>query len=1204
MQREKPSLNLKPARNKKRKPLNLRLSLQSLEDRVVPTNFIWTGLGTDANFSTAGNWISDNPMFLAPTGLDATDNLNFDDTAGTQRTAVNDLLVANFNSITISASGYTIQGREITLGDPATPSSGNIVVNSGATGNTIRADIRLGGSGVPGNRQFITVNTLSNLTITGSLVGDTGVELVKAGDGLLTLSADNSGFTGAISLSQNSGITAITNANALGDTAAVTTIENGATLRLDNVAGPINENLIINGLGVANGGALLNGAGTNTWAGSITLDSTSTFGSDAGTLRITGVISDLGSGHNVIKEGISNVTFVNDNTYRGLTTINNGVLTIQSERSLGAEGLFTNRTIVTQTLTKAGTLQIDDPTGVGFTVLDEILELNGVGAGGIGALNNLRGDNQWANSVIIGGPLPEGLSVSIGVTNTADELLISGVIDDPNGTFNITKILPGQLIFNNANLYAGTTTVAAGRLTIRDSNALGLTTGASFVTDGATLELEVDSGFDPHGRDLGADSRTGVANRITVQNEDVTLNGRGVNSTFTGSASGVGALRSLTGINTWTGRVILANANSDVAIGVEPDATQSNNASYFTNDDSLTITGNITTSLLLGGGGENVTLIKRGTGHLILPNANTYLAVTDIEQGWITVQNGNALGGLLNESGTVQPETLVRAGASLHIKSPTPAGSITLRENLILFGNGITHANPLLNGRGAVMSIGGTNTISGDVELNGVAGIGVEQVDAGGTSELNITGDVMDFNSFKAKHSSLAGDTEANIVDLGTNTGRLVVEFAGFAGDQLRIYQPPRGFPGATTPFFTSPAGSTSGFFQIDFTGSSNLIEIVMNETPGAGGWQYDIQLLTSVAGGINKFGGKRLRLAGNNSYSGAVNVQQGVLAAADDSAFGASSGGVTINAGGAIELESGPAPNNGGLANAGIQIFGESLTLNSSGNTSLTGTLIHPITVVERGFYTVDLATNPDPGDNDAMWRGSFTLGNDTVIDTRGNSRLLMLGNITDSSSGGVGITKIGTGELVLNGVNTYRGMTNINEGIVTIQSSQALGAATMGTVVAMDAALQIQGNLTIAGEALTVQGNGVQAAPSEMPVRWYTLGPTGITNGETPGNDRVSGGRVTSIAVDPSDDRVIYIATATGGAWKTKDGGITWTPMFDSIISDAQGNPLPMQSMFLSNIVVDPINPSIIYVTTGEGNNAIWYECCEHLHRLDYGE
>src|SRR5262249_14599412 len=155
--------------------------------------------------------------------------------------------------------------------------------------------------------------------------------------------------------------------------------------------GSIAEPLILNGPGVANGGALLNVGGTNTWAGTVRLDSDATLGAASGTtLTITGTVSDLGAGHNLTKEGQGKVILAAANSYRGLTTVNDGTLTVENPLALGASGTSLNATVVNKSLTKAGTLELLDPAGTGFTVLDELLTLNGPGTAGLGALSNAR----------------------------------------------------------------------------------------------------------------------------------------------------------------------------------------------------------------------------------------------------------------------------------------------------------------------------------------------------------------------------------------------------------------------------------------------------------------------------------------------------------------------------------------------------------------------------------------------------------------------------------------------------------------------------------------------------------------------------------------------------------------------------------------------------------------------------------------------
>src|SRR5207247_105302 len=141
---------------------------------------------------------------------------------------------------------------------------------------------------------------------------------------------------GPIQIDNTGGVLRITNSKALGDLGGETTVGTNSTLQVSNVAGIINEPLRLNGPGVANLGALRSVAGANTWNGPVILDSDSTFGADLNTsINITGGISDTGAGHSVTKEGQGEIRFSGSNTYRGSTTINNGILTAASATALG-----------------------------------------------------------------------------------------------------------------------------------------------------------------------------------------------------------------------------------------------------------------------------------------------------------------------------------------------------------------------------------------------------------------------------------------------------------------------------------------------------------------------------------------------------------------------------------------------------------------------------------------------------------------------------------------------------------------------------------------------------------------------------------------------------------------------------------------------------------------------------------------------------
>lgn len=68
---------------------------------------------------------------------------------------------------------------------------------------------------------------------------------------------------------------------------------------------------------------------------------------------------------------------------------------------------------------------------------------------------------------------------------------------------------------------------------------------------------------------------------------------------------------------------------------------------------------------------------------------------------------------------------------------------------------------------------------------------------------------------------------------------------------------------------------------------------------------------------------------------------------------------------------------------------------------------------------------------------------------------------------------------------------------------------------------------------------------------------------------------GRITAIDAVQSNPDIIYAGAASGGVWKTENGGTTWTPIFDE-------NP----TINIGAIAIQQSNPSIIWVGTGEGN------------------
>ena len=69
---------------------------------------------------------------------------------------------------------------------------------------------------------------------------------------------------------------------------------------------------------------------------------------------------------------------------------------------------------------------------------------------------------------------------------------------------------------------------------------------------------------------------------------------------------------------------------------------------------------------------------------------------------------------------------------------------------------------------------------------------------------------------------------------------------------------------------------------------------------------------------------------------------------------------------------------------------------------------------------------------------------------------------------------------------------------------------------------------------------------------------------------------GRVGDFAVNPSDYNQYFAAVCSGGVWKTVNGGTTWTPVFDG-----EG------SYSIGCVTLDPQNPNVVWVGTGENNS-----------------
>jgi photosystem II stability/assembly factor-like uncharacterized protein len=80
---------------------------------------------------------------------------------------------------------------------------------------------------------------------------------------------------------------------------------------------------------------------------------------------------------------------------------------------------------------------------------------------------------------------------------------------------------------------------------------------------------------------------------------------------------------------------------------------------------------------------------------------------------------------------------------------------------------------------------------------------------------------------------------------------------------------------------------------------------------------------------------------------------------------------------------------------------------------------------------------------------------------------------------------------------------------------------------------------------------------------LEWRSIGPANM------------GGRVADVEGVAGNPNIVYVASASGGLWKTVNGGVTWKPVFER-----QG------TISIGDIALAPGNPDVVWVGTGESN------------------
>jgi autotransporter-associated beta strand protein len=515
------------------------------------------------------------------------------------------------------------------------------------------------------------------------------------GNGTVLLTSANT-YGGATTV--QAGILAAANPTALGTPAGTngnpppittTTVKNGATLELRGTyTFDPNEALTLNGTGVNNIGALQNNTGTNTWAGTITLATASYLGAANGTyLLITGAVGG-GSGIGLTKVGAGTAVLAGNNTYLGTTTVTAGILGAASNTALGAGSAgVTAGTVNSDGTINAGTLQlgavlpsaivlptyyVQQPDGTylatPFTMQPSPLAinykgltLNGSGAGGIGALNSLSGNNTWSGpannngNAINLGTTPTGNTIS---TNSGATLTVAGTVGTGAATNILTINANGDTTFGNAisgsaalwkegsgtlyftgnvdNTYSGVNKIDQGTLNVNIGGHLA-TRGTLTIAAGATVNdvsgtLQGDITINGSGTNIG----TLITSGVTSGN--ITLKGGSVQGTLT-----IFAGKTLSGYGTIYGNVfnygtvnpgtttvgtLQINGNftqySGGALVIDVNASGGSDQLAVTGSESLDPSSHLTINNSQGTAVVSDTIANLPEGHLVTVNGVTY----------------------------------------------------------------------------------------------------------------------------------------------------------------------------------------------------------------------------------------------------------------------------------------------------------------------------------------------------------------------------------------------------------------------------------------------------------------------------------------------------------------------------------------------------------------------------------------------------
>jgi autotransporter-associated beta strand protein len=445
-------------------------------------------------------------------------------------------------------------------------------------------------------------------------------------------------------------------------------------------------------------------------------------------------------------------------------------------------------------------------------------------------------------------------------------------------------------------------------------------------------------------------------------------------------------------------------------------------------------------------------LTKSGAGTMMLLNvANTYQGGTTINTGTLQVGNGGGTPGEENAAALGTGTVTINSGAVLWFKPANNSNAYNVADSFLVNGgtiigeNGVQH---LATGAGATFAIGASGgTIEAtysqkDVYIDGVVSgssnlILAHGPTASGTSAgVHITNPANSFSG-TIKDSSSAQDIWLNIDNNTALQYATVNLISSGAGKPTLVLNSPGttilgGLTGSTGIVLTN---TTAGTYTLNVNNAAN------NTFGGV------LQNNTGVLA-LTKTGAGTLTLSGTNTYTGPTTISGGILKAGNAQALGAFTDAITVNSGGALDVN--------GL---NLQGYTQPITINGQLDAN-NGAIINSGAQQMNAIGTITLVGNASVGNNG----GRFDIGRGFANAINGNNHVL---------------TKVGSNAVCILSNSSAISSILVNAGRLSQESATAFAGAPV-TVIS-GAALSSWGNLNMANSITmtsctlrTADGNG----------------------------------------------------------------------------------------------------------------------------------